>query len=639
MTAISTENPVLQKNLLALALTDPALMKQLACVPAEDRLTLINTRSGHMTATFDCSDGGRCTLASKYDPPAEANRLVDSIQLEGAYCFVVGGMGLGFHVKALCDRLQGDYLVIVSESSLNILATALEVVDLSEPLACGRIMFLTDANKTNLHNRLAPHNTLVMLGARFVSHGPSDRLAGSFHQQIRAMITDYVSFSKTSMITLVSNARVTCKNIAMNLPTTVATPPINMLKERFSGHPGIVISAGPSLSKNIDLLAEAKGKAVLASVQTMFKPLLRRGIEPDFVTSLDFHTISKQYFEGAKGGKDVHLVAEPKASWPVIDAFPGHVSILGNAYAQSLIGEDFEDRDLLTPGATVAHLAFYLLDYMGCNPIIFVGQDLGFTGHVFYTPGVDIHHTWQGEINRFNTMESKEWERVARNRSILRKVEDVHGKEMYTDDLLFTYLEQFEKDFGVSKARVIDATEGGARMCGSEVMTLRDALDQFAGEDIADERFDYRKTTAWFDPAKLRPARKEILKRIDDLHNMEKMCSDILRELKALKKLTSDPVRFNQKVRRVHAIRKKMTAHERTYRIINSATQLAELRRYAADRLMSTKGAKGVEKARAQLDRDVPFIEATRDGARDMVVILQEVIRRFDETIARGTRV
>ena len=63
-----------------------------------------------------------------------------------------------------------------------------------------------------------------------------------------------------------------------------------------------------------------------------------------------------------------------------------------------------------------AHLAFYLTKYLGCDPIIFVGQDLAYTGHVFYVPGVEIHRSWRSELNRFHTMEHKEWERIVRNR-------------------------------------------------------------------------------------------------------------------------------------------------------------------------------------------------------------------------------
>ena len=56
----------------------------------------------------------------------------------------------------------------------------------------------------------------------------------------------------------------------------------------------------------------------------------------------------------------------------------------------------------------------------------------------------------------------KQWEQIVRERFILRKIPDYQGVPMYTEERLFTYLQQFERDFANTKARVIDATEGGA---------------------------------------------------------------------------------------------------------------------------------------------------------------------------------
>jgi len=240
-----------------------------------------------------------------------------------------------------------------------------------------------------------------------------------------------------------------------------------VLQERFAGCPGIVVAAGPSLQRNIDQLAELEGKAVIISVQTTFKMLLDRGITPDFVTSLDYHEMSKRFFEGISDFSRTHLVAEPKATWHVIDAYRGPVSLLNNDFARLCVGNALAARGGLKAGATVAHLALYLAVYMGCDPIVLVGQDLGYTDHVYYMPGVAMHDTWRPELNRFCTIEMKEWERIVRSRKILMKVKDIHGRDIYTDDQLFTYLQQFEGDFASLPGRVIDATEGGVRKTGT----------------------------------------------------------------------------------------------------------------------------------------------------------------------------
>ncbi len=617
-------------NMAALWHRDPQLAQRIDEVRDEDRLELVPTRSGAATVAVD-TPKGPTLLHSRYDPVKDAAKLIDAVEIDGKFCFVVLGFGLGYHVRELFRRLKGDAVIVVVEPSLALLSTALACLNLSDIIASGRLVVLDQLDKAIVHEKLQPHNTLMMLGARFVNHPPSQRVAGEFHARARALITDLTAFSRMTLLTLVGNAQVTCRNIAHNLPKYLTTPPINVLGNRFKGAPAIIVSAGPSLRKNIELLAEAKGNAVLCATQTMFKPLLARGIVPDFVTSLDFHAVSKQYFSDVKDFHGVHLVAEPKVSWHVLDDYDGPVSLLRSAFGAELIGEKLAARDGLKPGATVAHLAFYLAEYMGCDPIIFVGQDLAFTGNCFYVPGVEVHDTWQSEMNRFNTLETKEWERIVRNRTILRTVPDVDGRDVYTDDLLSTYLEQFERDFIGVSARVIDATEGGARMRGSDVMPLRQAIDEHCTRPLPSGCFDYRKTSDWNDPARLADGRAEIEARVEEIGQVRETCVEMLSVLHELEELSDDPPRFNQRIARVDELRAAISRAGRAVRIVNAAGQLAELQRFTADRKMNASDATGTDLAKRQLDRDILFVERFLEGADTMIEILRETLERLDE--------
>ena len=196
-------------------------------------------------------------------------------------------------------------------------------VDLSTLIERGQLLILTDDDKNRLHRLLEQQGTMLMLGAQFVSHPPSARVAEAGHKLITDAVSEYVTFKRMSLMTLVSNSRITCKNIAMNLVNYVSTPPLELLRDRFAGDPGVVIAAGPSLARNIDQLGALKGKAVLCAVQTALRPLTEHGIVPDFVTSLDFHEMSRKFFEGIAHLDQIHLVAEPKATWHVIDGYPG----------------------------------------------------------------------------------------------------------------------------------------------------------------------------------------------------------------------------------------------------------------------------------------------------------------------------
>jgi hypothetical protein len=475
----------------------------------------------------------------------------------------------------------------------------------------------------------------MMLGTKVLTHAPSARVAEAAHQTVVTAITEFITYTRMGLMTLVSNSKTTCRNIAMNLAKYVTTPPIDLLKDRFAGCPGVVVSAGPSLSRNIDQLAALKGHALLFAVQTALRPLMDRGIVPDFVTSLDFHEMSAKFFQGVGDLRNVHLVVEPKASWHVLDPYPGPISLLDNSWARLVLGDDLAARGGLPAGATVAHLAFYLAVHLGCDPIIFVGQDLAFTGHVFYVPGVEIHRAWRGELNRFNSIEQKEWDRIARNRPILRKVSGVDGIDLYTDELLFTYLEQFERDIAAAPCEVINATQGGAHIRGTTATPLADAVAKFCTAPIDDSHWAYRSATKWNDDSRLPAAATALEARLSELDEAVELCDQLLTILDELKSLTHEPDRFNARLIRVDELRTRVAADSRAYQIINAATQLAEFRRFSADRRIEADELSHVEKAKRQIERDVEFITAVREGAIEVRPILEAALTRVRDAEVR----
>jgi len=622
-------NEMFVHNMRALWSCDPELALRVDAVPDDGRVPIEPARNGSWTAKVCTPDGRLVYLHSRYDPEAEAEKLVASVPIEDKFCFVVSGLGLGYHLLALFARLRGEAVIVCTEPSVRLIAAALTCVDLTEPVRSRRLILLTDDDKARLHAQLQPYNALIMLGAQFVQHPPSMRVASAQHHAMTKVIADFVTYTRMTLMTLVANSKITCQNIAMNLRTYVTTPPIDILRDRFAGNPGVVISAGPSLSRNLDTLARLEGRAVLIAVQTAIKPLLKCGIVPDFVTSLDFHVMSRKFFEGVDGLERIHLVAEPKATWHVVDDYPGPVSLLDNGWARLLLGDELGARGGLKAGATVAHLAFYLAAYLGCDPIIFVGQDLAFSGHCFYVPGVEIHESWRGEINRFNTMEMKEWDRIVRNRPILRRVRSVDGTELYTDELLFTYLEQFETDIADVSSRVINTSGIGARIRGTTDMSLHEAVDRFCNEPIDPARFAYRDSTRWRDPTRLSLARAPLETRVEELDRAVDLCDELLELLAELAELTHDPERFNHRLIRVDELRTRVQHESLAYQVINHATQLAEFRRFSADRRLSANDVDDTERAKRQITRDTEFITAVRDGALEVKEILRDSLDRI----------
>ncbi len=628
---VSTRDPALfVRNMSALWRLDSKLALAVDAIDDERLPPLEPTRCGGVTVARQAPDGKAVYLHSRYDPQAEAAKWADHVLEADKFCYLIQGFGLGYHAKALFQRLTGDVIVLILEPDVHMVRLGLSVLDFSEELDSGRLAFVCQSRKDWVHQRLSPYSSIMMMGTKIAAHTPSTRISKPQFQALADVCLAYIDYAKTGMVTLVTNAQVTCRNVANNLGTYLASPPINELKARFAGHPAIIVSAGPSLRRNMQQLHHCRDRAVVIATQTTFKPLKSSGIVPAFVCSLDYHELSRQYYEGVDPGCDTHLVAEPKAHHSVIDAYCGPISLLSNEFARLCLGSAHGERDGLPAGASVAHLAFYLAQYMSCDPIILIGQDLALTDHVYHAPGTAIHESWSAELNRFGTLEMKEWDRIMRSKPILRKVPDAQGRELFTEELMFNYLEQFEKDIAATHARVINATEGGALIRGAQIMTLRQAIDAYCRQTIPERLLAYRRRQPWFDASKLPAGQHQIRQRLDDMEAIRGVCDQTTEVLQELTRLIDRPAEFNRKIKTVDALRLKVAEYERAYSIITAGAQLAEFRRFSADQRLKASGAVGADRARKQLDRDLLFVQQLRADTDRMIAILQSAAERID---------
>jgi hypothetical protein len=622
-------------------------------VHPEDVPVVERAKEGGWTVKVEAA-GRQVYLHSKYRPEAEGKAWAEGLKCEDRYAIVVSGFGLGYHVKALWERMGGaesDVVLVVAEGNLGVLKAAFCAGDFVEMIKTGRMLFFTELDRAAVVERLEPRSVMFTAGAGtlLASHPASLQVGGAFFSAFQKMITEFISFTRTGFLTLMLNNVTTCRNIANNLGRYATTPPLDLLRDAFKGMPAVLVAAGPSLAKNMHLLQEIVGsqkgdgrRAVIVAVQTMLKPLLAAGMEPDFVTSLDYNTVSTRFFENLEESGStghVHLVAEAKANWNVLDAFAGTMSVIANEFAGKILRDAFPTRAGLKAGATVAHLSFYLAEFLGCNPIILVGQDLGFVDGLYYKPGTAIHETWGVELGRFNTLETKEWERIVRSRTILRKIPDIHGHPMYTEEQFFVYLQQFERDFAASRCRVIDATEGGARKQGVEVMTLRRAIDEFVVRKQEARSKEQEGWKAWKDwkcdvVGALKKVREALLAREADAKGMKETCEKTMPLLKEMLENQKDAERMNQLFVEVDRARGKVGTDPLTFEMVCFLNTIGELRKFQAD--LGVKGAKGdsIDRQRRQLLRDLEYVGDLKIGAERLLEIIEGALARIEKQIA-----
>lgn len=344
----------------ALWASDPKLARRVEAAGIATHVAVTLSRAGPPTARVTTASGEAVALHSRYDPAVEAAGLIDAADVGSSLIFYIHGFGLGYHVEQLIDRASDDAILCIFEPDLSLLRAACEARDLSAVFRRPNLRLFTAPDKGELLNRLNEQMALVTSNTVSIDHGPSLRVAGDFHRQIKTWLGEFASLSRTSIQTLVLNGRRTAENIAKNVGWYAAAPGVGRLKDRYAGKPAIVVSAGPSLRKNKHLLPAAAGNAVIIAAQTTLQPLVDMGVEPDFVTSIDYHDICTRFFERLPPTIRSELVAEPKATSKIFALHPGPTALLGNDFADGLLREMVgEINKLRLPaGATVAHTAF-----------------------------------------------------------------------------------------------------------------------------------------------------------------------------------------------------------------------------------------------------------------------------------------
>lgn len=623
------DNPTLDANLRALARFSPetaALIRQ--AIPRAD------------VAFHDADDGGvglsagGRTIASKRRPLDEGERLAGSVDAGENAVACVLGFGAGHHCRSLGAALGGAGLIVCFEPDVGLLRAVFERIDHSEWLSNAgvsgaRFVLLTNADdRAAIGRSLDGVEGLIALGAKIVPHPPSQARLGELSSRFTTRFTETVTSLKSVLATTLAQSGITLRNLLMNADVYAACDGIAPLAGTVAGRAAVVVSAGPSLARNLDQIAEpgVREKVVIVAVQTVLKPMLAAGVKPHIVCALDHHEISRRFYEGlaADDVEGITLVADPKVNPAVIEAWPGAVRFVANDLLDMIVGPGASGaKGELKPGATVAHLCHYIARYMGADPVILMGQDLGFTDGQYYAAGAAIHNVWAGELGPFCSIESMEWQRIARGKRRLIQREDVFGRPIFTDDQMASYLAQFEVDFAADARagrRVLDATEGGVAKQNTTATTLAEALAGAPEGEAVSVPAPAR--------ADLGSAAPSVVARLGETVGQVERVGELSRETAALldtMSKTSDHNRVNDLVRRVHAIRDEVTAIHPGWRLVQFLDQSGVLARIRSDRAIELDASLDqFERQRRQIERDRDNVERIAEAADQLAELLEQ---------------
>lgn len=259
------------------------------------------------------------SLASRRDPVMEAGRLAAQLNTAEAAAIVVLGFGLGYHVAEIARRVKNNAVIILFEPDAGLMRAALERIDLSEALGGCVLHLLTDADDEAAMSGITRGlEGFMALGTTVIEHPASQPRLGSAGKRFMERFTRVMMAVRTSVVTTMVQTETTLRNLTQNIDHYSGGGGVADLAGVLAGRPGIVVSAGPSLARNVELLGRAgvRDRFAIIATQTVLKPLLARGIRPHFVVALDHHEISLRFYEGltAKDVEGITLVVEPKVN-------------------------------------------------------------------------------------------------------------------------------------------------------------------------------------------------------------------------------------------------------------------------------------------------------------------------------------
>lgn len=436
----------------------------------------------------------------------EAKEIYEATPDSPEIIHVIYGLGLGYLFKEFCEKSKGK--VILFEPDLEMLKAVFEIVDYKKELSSPNVKIATTIEELK-----EIFTEQCILDSKVKLHFLN------FHKQLYGEKLQEFSQELSTIYSIVLTNKKFYKDYSYNFLLSTLSEfflksnniPLNKLRNKFKDLPAVVISAGPTLMKNIETLKKIQNKVIIICVGTALKTLNKHNIPPDFVAIIERMNTANQI--AGCDTKNINLITEGYTNRYLqrIEFKNKFISysneIAANKWAATTIGENQLEYE--TKG-TVSYSALNSARIMGCNPIILLGQDLAYTDGKCYADDsaysslrlVTDPNTKKTQIisdditaygktliaNHTNASEEdykKEGEIKLKNlNESLVFVKGQNGELLPTEKGYAMFIEYF-KDFALkykNETRLINASIGGAMIDGYETIPLEKIADEFSIE-------------------------------------------------------------------------------------------------------------------------------------------------------------
>ncbi|EMV9609699.1 motility associated factor glycosyltransferase family protein, partial [Campylobacter coli] len=453
------------------------------------------------------------------------------------YPFVcIYGIGNALLIKNLAKHYKH---LFVFESEIELFILALSTIDLSEELCSGKI-YLVDIEEERVDIQLLILFDMkdmfeyLSLYEMFVNNVYYKKFYEDIWHRADELCEKNIEVIVRNLISNLNIGFECYSHLLQNIPSMLESIPfqriLNERKNKFEN--AIVVSAGPSLAKQLSLLKAYQDKAVIFCADGALSMLEKEGIIPDYVTNLDCRDLAMKFFQNKENKTSLNMLS-----------CATHPSLVYSLDNKSVILRDdplyqrfnLNDFGYIDTGTHVSHFSYTLALALGFKNIIMIGQDLAFDEEGnSHSKGFSYGEQFNGE----KTVPTLQVPAYAGKGEVLTHItwNDYRIKLEY----LFACNDQ--------KAKFYNATEGGARINFTEELSFKECCEKLLTKEKP--KFELPKSLTKNRSDKLLVKFKEKIQK--DQENAKRFLDDALALKQILENILSKdfilPLEFLEKV-------------------------------------------------------------------------------------------
>ncbi len=453
------------------------------------------------------------------------------------YPFIcIYGIGNALLIKNLSKHYKH---LFVFESEIELFILALSTIDLSEELCSGKI-YLVDIEEERVDIQLLILFDMkdmfeyLSLYEMFVNNVYYKKFYEDIWHKANELCEKNIKIVIRNLGLNLTISFQCYSHLLQNIPSMLGSIPFQRIlserKNKFEN--AIVVSAGPSLAKQLSLLKAYQDKAVIFCADGALSMLEKEGIVPDYVLNIDFEDLPLRFFKNKQNKLSLNILS--CATHPSLVHFLDNKSVIlrDDPLYQRFNLNDFGYIDT---GTHVSHFSYTLALALGFKNIIMIGQDLAFDEEGnSHSKGFDFGEKFEEEHKKYKL-----------------KTQAYGGKgEVLTHITWNDYRIKLEYLFACNdqKAKFYNATEGGARINFTEELSFKECCEKLLTKEKPE--FELPKSLTKNRSDKLLVKFKEKIQK--DQENAKRFLDDALALKQILENILSKdfllPLEFLEKV-------------------------------------------------------------------------------------------